>query len=112
MEVSNMSKSTFQKTYEKMTMIEQNHNNLVLLGVEYDDGRPAVVLAIRNGDTVTPVAEMLSQEQCDAMNPNLDYSQRLIAIVDGAREIEDRVGREAFDGQHPKMDQYFKTADF
>lgn len=107
-----MSKPTFQKTYEKMTMIEQNHDKLALIGVKYDGGRPAVVLAIRDGDNVTPVAEMLSQEQCDSMSPDWDYSDKLFAVVDGAREIEDRVGRKAFDGQNTKMDEYFTNADF
>jgi len=107
-----MSKPTFQKTYEKMTMIEQNHDKLVLLGVKYDDGRPAVVLAIRDGDVMTPVAEMLSQEQCDSMFPDWDYSEKMIAVVDGAREIEDRTTIEAFQGQYAKMDEYFENADF
>ena len=107
-----MSKPTLQKTYEKMTMIEQNHDKLVLLAVKHDDGRPAVVLAIRDGDSMTPVAEMLNQEQCDSMYPNWDYSHKLIAVVEGARELEDRVGVDAFDGQYPKIDEYFTNADF
>ena len=107
-----MSKPTFQKTYEKMTMIEQNHDKLVLLGVKHATGRPAIVLAIRVGDTMTPVAEMLSQEQCDAMSPDWDYSEKMIAIVDGARDIEDRTTIESFQNQYPKIDEYFENADF
>ena len=45
-----MSKPTFQKTYEKMTMIEQNHDKLVLLAVKHATGRPGIVLAIRVGE--------------------------------------------------------------
>jgi predicted SAM-dependent methyltransferase len=90
----------------------QNHDKLVLLAVKHATGRPGIVLAIRVGDTMTPVAEMLSQEQCDAMSPDWDYSEKMIAIVDGARDIEDRTTIESFQNQYPKIDEYFENADF
>ena len=107
-----MSKPTFQKIYEKLTMVEQNPQKLVLIGVRHDGGKPAVVLAIREGETITPVAEMLNQVQCDSMSPDWKYTEALIALVDGAKEIEDRVGVQSFEGQYPKIDEYFENAKF
>lgn len=107
-----MSKSVLQKAYEKLSMVEHNPDKLVLVGAETSDGRPMVILALREDDRVTPIAEILTQAQADLLKPDWEYTEKIRDVVEGAKAIDDRMFIESFQGQHPKVDNYFEGADY
>jgi|8_EtaG_2_1085327.scaffolds.fasta_scaffold21262_3 hypothetical protein len=107
-----MSKTVLQKSYEKLFMLEQNSDKLFLIGAKNTNGRPLLVLAILEGETVTPIAEMLTQNQLDSIEPNWEYTDKLVKIIEGAKAIEDRISIDAFQEQHTEIDEYFEKADY
>tara|TARA_R110002020_G_scaffold24594_1_gene80758 strand:+ start:712 stop:1047 length:336 start_codon:yes stop_codon:yes gene_type:complete len=111
MEVSNMSKSTFQKVYEKMTLIQQNPDTLCLVCI-WDEGNPAIALGIKDGELVTPVAIMLDQTRIDNLDPDWNNYEVMQSIIAKAQELEDRTTMAEFDKQHAAIDKLFKDSDF
>ena len=107
-----MSKSVLQKAYEKLSMVEHNVDKLVLVGAETSNGRPMVVLALREDDVVTPIAEILTKAQADLLEPDWEYTEKIWDVIEGAKAIDDRMFIQSFQGQYPKVDNYFEGADY
>ena len=107
-----MSKTILQKAYEKMSMLEHNSEKLVLIGAYDATGKPMLILALREDDNVTPIATILTADEIDSIEPNWDYTEKITEVVEGAKAIDDRMFIESFQGQYPKIDEYFDRADY
>ena len=108
----NMSKTILQKGYEKLTMLEHNSEKLMLIGAYDATGKPMLILALREDDNVTPIARILTENDIDSIEPNWEYTEKITDVVKGARAIDDRMFIESFQGQYPKIDEYFDKADY
>ena len=106
-----MSKPTLQKVYEKMTLIRQNPKDLCLVCV-WDDGKPAIVLGLKNGETMTPLAIMLDQERCDNLEPDWNNFDEMQSVIAKAQKVEDRTTKEQFDKQHATIDKIFEDSSY
>lgn len=107
-----MGKTILQKAYEKMSMLEHNSEKLVLIGAYDATGKPMLILALREDDNVTPIATILTADEIDSIEPNWDYTEKITEVVEGAKAIDDRMFIESFQGQYPKIDEYFDRADY
>ena len=107
-----MSKTILQKAYEKMSMLEHNSEKLILVGAFDATGKPMLVLSLKEKDNVTPIATILTADEIDSIEPNWDYTEKITEVVEGARAIDDRMFIESFQGQYPKIDEYFDRADY
>ena len=107
-----MSKTILQKAYEKMSMLEHNSEKLILVGAYDATGKPMLVLSLKEKDNVTPIATILTADEIDSIEPNWDYTEKITEVVEGARAIDDRMFIESFQGQYPKIDEYFDRADY
>jgi len=106
-----MSKSTLQKCYEKMTLIKQNPEDLCLVTV-WDDGKPAIVLGMKHGELMTPLAIILDQKRCDNLEPNWNNFDKIESVIAKAQKLEDRTTKEQFDKQHDAIDKLFEESDY
>ena len=107
-------KPTLQKCYEKMQMIKNNPDQLVLM-VGRENGSPCVVLAIRNGktiDEVTPVAIVLDQGRIDTVVPDWQKSKDLQPILEEAEKKDLRTSVQDFNVENDLIDQHFAQASF
>jgi len=106
-----MSKTTLQKVYEKMTLIQQNSDDLCLVCVT-DDGKPAIALGIKRGEVMTPVAIMLDQERCDNLTPEWDNYDEIQSVIAKAQKLEDRTTAKQFNQHHAKIDKLFEESEY
>ena len=107
-----MSKTILQKGYEKLTMLEHNSEKLMLIGAYDPTGKPLLVLALREYGNVTPIAKILTADEIDSIEPNWDYTEKITEVIEGAKAIDDRMFIESFQGQYPKIDEYFDKVDY
>ena len=107
-----MSKTILQKGYEKLTMLEHNSEKLMLIGAYDATGKPMLLLALREDDNVTPIAKILTENDIDSIEPNWDYTEKITDVVEGAKAIDDRMFIKSFQGQYPKIDEYFDRVDY
>lgn len=111
-----MKKPTLQKCYEKMQMIKNNPDQLVLMAAK-ENGKPCLVLALADDKTLqtggqTPVAIILDQGRVDSLVPDYNASKAIAPIINGAEAKEHRTSPKEFDGQDEIIDQHFAQADF
>lgn len=107
-------KPTLQKCYEKMQMIKNNPDQLVLM-VGRENGSPCVVLALRNGETieeVTPIAIVLDEGRMKMVGPDWQKSRDLQPILEGAAKKDLRTSVQDFNVQNDLIDQHFAQASF
>ena len=107
-----MGKTILQKAYEKMSMLEHNSEKLMLVGAYDATGEPMILLALLEDDEVTPIAKILTASVIDSIEPNWDYTEKITEVVEGAKAIDDRMFIKSFQGQYPKIDEYFDKADY
>tara|TARA_R100000995_G_scaffold42685_1_gene19936 strand:- start:544 stop:864 length:321 start_codon:yes stop_codon:yes gene_type:complete len=106
-----MSKPTLQKCYEKMTLMLQNSNDLLLFCV-WDNGKPAIALGLKDHESLTPLAIMLDQARCDNLEPAWNNFDDIQKVITKAQELEDRTTKEQFDKQHVAIDKLFEKSDY
>ena len=107
-------KPTLQKCYEKMQMIKNNPDQLVLM-VGRENGSPCVVLAIQNGQTVeevTPIAIVLDEGRMNTVAPDWQKSIDLQPILEEAAKKDLRTSVQDFNVQNDLIDQHFAQASF
>ena len=106
-----MSKTTLQKVYEKMTLIQQNPEDLCLMCV-WDNDKPALALGLRDGQAMTPLAIMLDQQRCDGLVPDWNNFDEIQAVIAKAQELEDRTKKSEFDMHHSTIDKIFAESPY
>ena len=99
-----------QKAYEKLEMAKRNPEMLSVMVASDDIGLPHLVLTLHG----RPIAELMSQDHIDSLEPNFSRSERLQGVFKEMSNIDSRKHPKDFDvadvGFAQKFEQAMKKA--
>jgi len=110
-----LEKTFLQKSYEKVEMLKLSTDNLALMfanelvwdGADgFDLGNQKCVLVIKTDEQVIPIANMLSKEAIEGMQPNFEKTDKLWKLLEQL-PTETRTTLDEFN-ENTENDELFK----
>ncbi len=110
-----MEKTFLQKSYEKVEMLKLSTDNLALMFANelvwdgedgFDLGNQKCVLVIKTDEQVIPIANMLSKEAIEGMQPNFEKTDKLWKLLEQL-PTETRTTLDEFN-ENTENDELFK----
>ena len=103
-----MEKLLTQKLYEKYTMLQRNTDKMTII-LAHDKSGYHLVLALKNGDSIVPLAKFLSADEILQMEPDHEISGKFQDLYKAAQEIDTRQGMKEFNAISVELDDLFKS---
>tara|TARA_Y100001938_G_C8088024_1_gene433274 strand:+ start:1502 stop:1870 length:369 start_codon:yes stop_codon:yes gene_type:complete len=110
-----LEKTFLQKSYEKVEMLKLSTDNLALMFANelvwdgedgFDLGNQKCVLVIKTDEQVIPIANMLSKEAIEGMQPNFEKTDKLWKLLEQL-PTETRTTLDEFN-ENTENDELFK----
>lgn len=95
-----------QKAYEKLEMAKRNPEMLSVMVASDDIGLPHLVLTLHG----RPIAELMSQDHIDSLEPNFERSERLQGVFNQMSNIDSRKHPDDYDTADAGFAQKFEAS--